>query len=369
MPIPTPLRFLGAPGSPYTRKMLTLLRYRRIPYQLIIGRHSTGAAPPETHTFESEHERVGFLNAGRHSSRTDLPQAKVALLPTFFLPDANGRLEAVVDSTPLIRRFEVAFDARRVVPTDPVTAFIDYLLEDYADEWLTKAMFHYRWHYAADIERAGDILPRWTAVTAPEAQLHKQKAFIAQRQIERLYVVGSNATTAPIIEASYRRFLTTFNGVLERQPFVLGNKPSAADFGIYGQLTQLSHFDPTPMALTLAHAPRVYAWVDIVDDLSGLETDGAAWLSRGEIKPRLGELLHEVGRVYAPFMRANADALRRGAAEVALTIDGAPWTQQPFPYQGKCVAWLRAEHAALSSADRAAVDEILSGTGCEALFA
>ena len=123
------------------------------------------------------------------------------------------------------------------------------------------------------------------------------------------------------------------------------------------------------MALTLAQAPRVYAWVDIVDDLSGLETDAAPWLARDAIGPQLGALLCEVGRVYAPFMRANADALRRGAAEVKLTIDAAPWVQQPFPYQGKCLMWLRAQYAALSTVDRGAVDEILVGTGNEVLFA
>ena len=32
------------------------------------------------------------------------------------------------------------------------------------------------------------------------------------------------------------------------------------------------------------------------------------------------------------------------------------------------LAWLRAEHAALSPADRAVVDSLLAGTGCEALF-
>ncbi|MCX7063750.1 MAG: glutathione S-transferase family protein [Proteobacteria bacterium] len=342
MPIPTPLLFRGAPGSPYTRKMLALLRYRRIPHRLIIG---------------------------RHQATDGLPQPKVALLPTFFLPNERGELEAVVDSTPLIRRFETQFSGRGVIPTDPVTAFIDYLLEDYADEWLTKAMFHYRWYYPADIERAGDILPRWTAISAPETQMQKSKTFIQQRQIERLYVVGSNDTTAPVIEASYRRFLEIFKRLLEQQPFLLGARPGAADFGAYGQLTQLAHFDPTPMALTLAEAPRVYAWVDITDDLSGLEINENDWLPRDAIKALLGDLLTEVGRVYAPFMRANAETLRRRAAEVTLSIDGKPWVQQPFPYQGKCLQWLREQHAALSNTDRSTVDAILSGTGCEVLFA
>ena len=346
MPIPTPLLspllFRGAPGSPYTRKMLALLRYRRIPHRLIIG---------------------------RHDSPDSLPRPKVSLLPTFFLPNAQGELEAVVDSTPLIRRFEAEFADRGVVAADPVVAFIDYLIEDYADEWLTKAMFHYRWYHAADIERAGDILPRWTAVTAPEEQMQKAKRFVQQRQIERLYVVGSNDTTAPVIEASYARFLSIFKRILEQQPFLMGARPGAADFGAYGQLTQLAHFDPTPMALTLAEAPRVYAWVDITDDLSGLEVASDDWLTRDAVRARLGDLLGEIGRVYAPFLNANAQALPGGAAEVRLTIDGAPWVQQPFPYQGKCLQWLRERYHALTPPDRADTDAILAGTGCEVLFA
>jgi glutathione S-transferase len=343
MPTPTTrLKLRGAPGSPYTRKMCAVLRYRHIPYRLII-----------------------------QGSREDhgLPEPKVHLLPTFFLPGADGREGAVVDSTPLIRRFEREFSGRAIVPPDPVVAFLDLLLEDYADGWLTKAMFHYRWAYAADTAKAAAILPRWSRIDAPEERVSGLAKMFVERQVNRLWVVGSNATTGPVIEASYRRFLELFDAHLAQQPFAMGRRPGAADFGMYGQLTQLALFDPTSEALTLQAAPRVYAWVMVMDDLSGLDPGDADWITRDAVAETLRALLAEVGRVYAPFLLANAAALATKAPRVECTIDGKPWVQQPFPYQGKCLQWLRQAHAALGPAERAAVDRVLAGTGCEALFA
>ena len=336
-----PLTFMGAPGSPYTRKMRAVLRYRRIPYRFLIS----GA-----------------------DGREDLPAAKVRLLPTFYLPNADGEVEAVVDSTPLIRRFEGEFDGRSVIPSDPVTAFVDYLLEDFGDEWLTKAMFHYRWVYEADIEKAGQILPRWRRVEGPEEDFQQAAKMVSERQISRLWVVGSNETTGPVIEASYRRILELFRDHLTERPFLMGNRPGASDFAFFGQLTQLAAFDPTPMAVTLEIAPRVYAWVDRVEDLSGLEPTEDDWID-GELPATLRALLGEVGRVYAPFLLANAKALVAGAERVECEIDGRPWVQKPFPYQGKCLMWLRERYGELSVADRAVVDGLLEGTGCEPLVA
>ena len=54
----------GAPGSPYTRKMLAVLRYRRLAYRFL----------PRT-----------------REALAGLPQPKVSLLPTFFLPALPSR--------------------------------------------------------------------------------------------------------------------------------------------------------------------------------------------------------------------------------------------------------------------------------------
>ncbi|MCZ6598004.1 MAG: aminotransferase class I/II-fold pyridoxal phosphate-dependent enzyme, partial [Planctomycetota bacterium] len=44
---------------------------------------------------------------------------------------------------------------------------------------------------------------------------------------------------------------------------------------------------------------------------------------------------------------ANARALEKGSDTVECTIADRPWVQQPFPYQGKCLQWLREQRAAL----------------------
>jgi glutathione S-transferase len=339
-PSTVPLRFSGVPGSPYTRKMLALLRYRCIAYR--------------------------WIQASR--GVPGLPRPAVHLLPTFYLPQADGSLSAVTDSTPLIRRFEADYSGRHAVPHHPALAFIDALIEDYADEWLTKAMFHYRWHFADDIRQAGLVLPCWALGPLPDDSLAAHAQAIRDRQMPRLRYVGSNEQTWGLIEASYGRFLALFEAHLQHHRFTLGERPGSADFGLFGQLTQLAQFDPTPTAIAARQAPRVLAWVGTVEDLSGLEPTDADWFDPNALPATLTALLGEIGRVYAPLLLANAAALQAGAAQFSTTIDGQAWTQQSFAYQGKCLAWLRRDYQALSGTDRATVDQALAGTGCETLL-
>jgi glutathione S-transferase len=334
-----PIHIVGVPASPYSRKMRAVLRYRRIPHAWVMR------GSPE----------------GR-----DLPRPRVDLLPQLILP---GSSEALTDSSPLIRRLESTYAGRTVIPPDPVVAFLDALIEDYADEWLTKAMFHYRWAFPPDVEQAATILPRWIMPTASDEALASGGAAFRDRQVGRLAVVGSNPTTTATIEASYVRLLGILEERLHSARFVLGDRPGSADFGLYGQLTQLACFDPTSRAIALRAAPRVVAWVDVVEDLSGLEPADGDWIGRDDAATALRPLLTEIGRVYAPFLVANAAALERGAATVECTIDGRPWTQQTFPYQRKCLQWLREGWESLGASDRAAARGIVDGTGCEAMLA
>ena len=122
------------------------------------------------------------------------------------------------------------------------------------------------------------------------------------------------------------------------------------------------------MAITAERAPRVFAWTQATEDLSGLEPGEGDWFDATALPATLTAILAEVGRVYAPLLLANARAVQGGAEQVEAEIDGQPWVQQPFPYQAKCLMWLREEHAALDAPARAAVGAALAGTGCDLLF-
>jgi hypothetical protein len=133
-----------------------------------------------------------------------------------------------------------------VIPDEIVarSGYECWLLEDYGGEWLTKAMFHYRWHYEADIKKAGDILPRWRGISQPEEQVQKIAGFVRERQIARLSYVGSNDLTKPVIEECFKRFIHLHDKDLTDLPFLMGERPGSCDFAIYGQLTCLALFDP-----------------------------------------------------------------------------------------------------------------------------
>lgn len=320
------LRLHGALGSPYSMKMRSLLRYRRIPHAWVQD----------------------------NAARTALfPKVKAPVIP--LLEFADGSVEN--DSTHLTRLLESRFTGRSVIPEDPCVAFLAYLIEDFADEWLTKAMFGYRWLAEVDQRQ----MSRWLLFdampgTGDAAQTTMAQAF-RDRQVGRMGLVGCTQGNFPLIEASTRAVLAALEAHVSDGMFLFGTRPSEAEFSLFGQLSQLG-VDPTPEAMMRRDFPLAFRWLAHIDDLSGVDGE---W---GGVRPVVQPILKVIGEVYLPFLVANAAAVDSGASEVRLEAMGMTLVQPPFRYQAKCLAALRAAFAALSPGCAADILPLLAATDC-----
>jgi glutathione S-transferase len=322
-------RLIGALGSPYSMKMRAVLRYRRIPHMWVHG--------PE--------------------SRSALGKVKAPVIPVLEYPDGSFHN----DSTPLILDLEARHADRSLLPPDPARAFIAHLLEDFADEWLTKAMFGYRW--LQDVDQIQ--MSRWLAFdNLKGGGLATSQGFAEQfraRQVGRMAIVGCTPENFPLIEASTRTLLTALEAHVVDRHCLFGTRPSLAEFSIYGQLSQLG-VDPTAQAMMRQDFPYSFRWLLHVDDMSGIEGEWDA--VDAAFPPIITAWLQQVGAVYLPFLLANAAAFAAGAETFSITAMGLTYTQGVFKYQVKCLADLRARYAALPEGAKAMLDPLLQHTDC-----
>jgi glutathione S-transferase len=327
-------RLHGALASPYSMKMRAVLRARRIPHVWVHGRQTHEAATSKV---------------------------KAPVIPVLEYPDG----QFANDSTPLIYDLEARHPERSIVPEEPGLAFLAHLIEDFADEWLTKAMFGYRWLAEVD-QRQMSAWLAFDAFKGGGARAAQFAAMFRERQVGRMALVGCTAENFALIEASTRRVLDALERHVVHEHWLFGTRPSLAEFGLYGQLSQLG-VDPTPQALLRADYPNVYRWLLHVDDASGIEGEWQA--ADAPLAPVVTSLLAEVGRVYGPFLLANAAAAAAGEPMFRMSVDGLPYEQGVFKYQVKCLADLRARHAALPAAVRHRLDPVLDAAGCLAFLA
>jgi glutathione S-transferase len=326
----------GALGSPYSLKMRAVMRYRRLPHVWCA---------------------VG-LNAEVRS------KVKVPVIPVVrFGPDDWRN-----DSTPMIQALEALHPERRLIPDDPADAFLALLIEDMADEWGTKMMFHYRWAPAEDQLPNAFTLAQQAQLGQPRAQVDRAAQVMRERQVSRMPLVGCTPQNAPLIEATARRVLQLIDTHVGEGLWLFGQRASLAEFGWYGQLSQLIR-DPTPRAMIRRDFPAAFTWVETLDDASGLEP--GPWRDpKAPTSAALAGLCALASEVYLPFLAANAKALAAGEPEVRLTLMGRPYAQAPFGYQGKCLAVLREAFAALAPEPRArAMAALAGGPGAEILAA
>ena len=326
-----PFRLFGADMSPYALKVRAYLDFKGVDY----------AWTPRSNANQPEFAKY----------------AKLPLSP--LLVDAEEKV--LQDSTAMITALEQQFSEPAATPADARLAFIAALLEDYCDEWLNKATYLYRWSKSEDAAAAAKrtIELLFGDEPAPEGA----EDAVADRMAGRLQHAGASDANAPIIEASFPRALAALSAHLSDRAFLLGGRPSVADFALYGQVKQWLS-DPTPLALVRTHAPALEAWAERV---ASAKPEGE-FESFEALSAALSELLKgEVSGAYLQWAMANHTAFADDDQYLKATIDGAEFQQKTQRMAAKSFAGLRDAFAATGPDE--ALASLLAEAGCAFAFA
>jgi glutathione S-transferase len=321
-------RIFGSELSPYSVKVRSYFRYKQIPHE--------------------------WLSRARQSEEFK-KYARLPLVPLVVTPEPAG----MQDSTPILEAMEERFAEPSIYPDDPTLRFLSALLEEYADEWGNKHMFHYRWWYEPDqISTARRIAASMAPEGAPSEQIEEMAKTVRERMVPRLSFVGSSELTKGQIETSMARLLAILEAHLETRPYVLGGRPAMADFGLWGQVYECST-DPTIGAVLADGFDNIQAWIERMHH----PKNEGAFEDWDSLQPTLAPLLHdEVGGLFLPWSNANATALDAGEESFSVELEGRAFSQQTQKYHARSLAAIRAKYAAVAGAER--LDAILDEAGC-----
>lgn len=325
------IRLYGLRVSYYTGKMEAYLRYKGIDHDFV---------PMNAGIFDLIEEKTG-----------------AAQMPAIELPD--GRFMA--DTTPMIAWFEDQYPQHSVYPDDPVLAFLAHLLEDYFDEWLWRPAMHFRWSYTQSrMHLSRKIVDEFmTDVKTPKFIM---RAVIRRRQRGK-YVKndGVTAETWDHVESIYLNTLKRLEVVFNDRPYLLGDKPSIADFGLFASMFRHFAQDPTASDLMRLHAPGVFEWQA---RLWNERADGAGqWVQ--EVPNDLAPCLKDAGEAYLPYLNDNARAWQNGLERFDHLTQGIQYRRIPVSqYRVWCLEELQRKARRVVDDDHERLKSLLEEAGC-----
>ena len=313
------MKIYGSKRSYFTGKLEAYLRHRGIGYELLP-------------TYGNQREVL----AG--AGTTQMPAVRLD----------DGRW--MTDSSPIIAWLESQQSAPSLYPADPFWRFVALLIEDYADEWLWRPAMHYRWSYLQDRRFVSHSL-------ADEQTAHlKLPRFLRQRMVARRQLHGFvkgdgvSAETWDHVEQGYLRPLDALEQIFRARPFVLGDAPTIADYGLMAPMYRHFSQDPTPAEIMRTRAPAVYEWVA---RMWNARADGSEPRLIDAVDAPLEALLVEACETHLEQLRQNARAFADGLGRFDQTIQGQRYVQVPCSrYRVWCLEELRREWVALDDATR-----------------
>lgn len=287
----------------------------------------------------------------------------VAQMPQVETP--NG--EWLTDTTPTIAHLEASVSGPSFTPTTPAANFISLLLEDLFDEWFWRPALYYRWAFAPDMHLMSRLFADTMMRDLPLPRFLR-KQFMLRRQ-RRVYLGGDGITakTKDQVEALYLESLDMLEAIFSKRPYLMGDHPCQADFGLFGPFFRHYSADPTPLAIMRERAPKTYEWVGRLWALRPDALEGIAPIA--DIPADLAPLLLMASRDYLPYLHANAQAFEAKTKKVSYQTQGVNWSVPLAPYRVYCLNQLRQNYQALAADDKTTIDAHLGGDSAELLRA
>jgi glutathione S-transferase len=287
-----PNQLIGAEVSLYTGKVRAYLRYKDIPFVEV-------AASREVYR------------------DVIVPRTGVRYIPVLISHDDV----AVQDSAAIIAFLEHRYPKASVYPDGAFQRLVALILEAYADEWLVIPAMHYRWSVP---ENRAFAIAEFGRLSAPDASAQQQVEIgekLAGPFAGALPALGIAPETIPGVEASYRAFLSELDQHLAAHPFLLGTRPSSADFAFFGPLYAHLYRDPASGRLMRELAPRVCQWVQRLLSPEPCSGDFLANDAVPEtVLPLVARMFREFGPVLESTMARLAASAEPGAGPLPRAI-------------------------------------------------
>lgn len=194
-----------------------------------------------------------------HFQAVVVPAVGLMVVPILETPDG----QILQDTSDMIDHLESRWPEPLMIPETPVQRAVAWLLGAFGSEGLLPAGMHYRWSYRAQQE---DFL-RAEFGRAVHAGADRAQRRLAGEQLMNYFngflpVLGVTPETVPTVEAAYLELLDALDVHFQHHPYLMGGRPSIADFGFMAPLFAHLARDPVPATLMKHAAPNVYRWTE-----------------------------------------------------------------------------------------------------------
>lgn len=292
-----------------------------------------------------------------------IPRSGSPSLPQLETPEGHW----LQDSSAIIDEIERRHNNISVIPdaeTRPRQRLASYLIELLADEWLIVPACWERWHFTLEGQEPNHRAwneQQWGAIfgaggdgparRAAGAHFFENSFGISDTMsnpkgpFAGLIQLGCTDATRSAWLESLHALLQSLEIHFGEHDYLLGGRPSLADYGLLGPLYAHFYRDPVPGFALRCFFPLVCEWVERTNaegalaarcygqKLYGLDAEGALvgrvatsddgdWLPDDEIPETLEPVLQVFFDEMWPYLRSSTDAMRNFIASDAHRLGG-----------------------------------------------